>query len=254
MSKYKKWHDNIIKKALERNWTKRNSPYYVEKHHIIPKSLGGTNNKTNLVCLTAKEHYIVHLLLTKIGSQSEKEKMRIAFFRLCFGNKQHFNFISPRRYEMMKKEYSNLQKRRLLGKGNPFFGKTHSEEFKEKQRNNRLGKKISEEAKKNYPDQSGSNNGMFGKFHTEKTKLLISKNRQGKLVGKDNPFWKKQHSYETKMRISAANKGKYGARSKPVLYNNQVFNSITELSMHLHVGRKKVRDMIILDKVKLLKS
>lgn len=38
---------------------------YHEKHHILPKCLGGTNDKENLVLLTFREHYIAHLLLTK---------------------------------------------------------------------------------------------------------------------------------------------------------------------------------------------
>lgn len=39
---------------------------YKETHHIIPKCLGGTNDTANLVDLTAREHYIAHILLAKI--------------------------------------------------------------------------------------------------------------------------------------------------------------------------------------------
>jgi DNA-directed RNA polymerase subunit RPC12/RpoP len=39
---------------------------YKESHHIVPKSLGGTNDPSNLVDLTAREHYIAHILLAKI--------------------------------------------------------------------------------------------------------------------------------------------------------------------------------------------
>ena len=39
---------------------------YSEKHHIIPRCLGGTNDSENLVKLTAREHFIAHLLLAKI--------------------------------------------------------------------------------------------------------------------------------------------------------------------------------------------
>lgn len=39
---------------------------YVEHHHIVPKSEGGTDNNDNIVALTAREHYICHLLLAKI--------------------------------------------------------------------------------------------------------------------------------------------------------------------------------------------
>lgn len=39
---------------------------YCESHHIIPKSEGGDNSAENLVNLTAREHYIAHLLLARI--------------------------------------------------------------------------------------------------------------------------------------------------------------------------------------------
>jgi len=38
---------------------------YREKHHIIPRSLGGTDDIQNLVSLTGREHYIAHLLLAR---------------------------------------------------------------------------------------------------------------------------------------------------------------------------------------------
>jgi len=52
---------------------------YTEKHHIVPRSLGGTNLKDNLVSLTPREHFIAHLLLTKMFDGDEKYKMYYAF-------------------------------------------------------------------------------------------------------------------------------------------------------------------------------
>jgi hypothetical protein len=39
---------------------------YVERHHVMPKALGGSDDKLNIVCLTAKEHFVAHMLLAKI--------------------------------------------------------------------------------------------------------------------------------------------------------------------------------------------
>lgn len=39
---------------------------YVEKHHILPKSLGGSDDSSNLVALTSREHFIAHMFLAKI--------------------------------------------------------------------------------------------------------------------------------------------------------------------------------------------
>lgn len=40
---------------------------YVEKHHIIPKCLGGTDDKSNIAVLTPEEHFLAHQLLIKIN-------------------------------------------------------------------------------------------------------------------------------------------------------------------------------------------
>lgn len=39
---------------------------YVERHHILPRALGGSDDSSNLVALTAKEHFVAHVLLAKI--------------------------------------------------------------------------------------------------------------------------------------------------------------------------------------------
>lgn len=50
------------RKSLER---KKGKGIYFESHHIIPKWLGGSDKKCNRILLTAKEHFIAHLLLWK---------------------------------------------------------------------------------------------------------------------------------------------------------------------------------------------
>ena len=63
-NKYTKCYYKIIDRALSREI---DSKKYYEKHHIVPKSLGGDNSKSNLVYLSAKEHFVCHLLLTKMA-------------------------------------------------------------------------------------------------------------------------------------------------------------------------------------------
>lgn len=45
---------------------------YVEKHHIIPKCLGGSEDLSNLVQLTPEEHYVAHQLLIKMYPGNHK--------------------------------------------------------------------------------------------------------------------------------------------------------------------------------------
>jgi hypothetical protein len=74
-------YHNIIENARGR--MKEVGTYY-ENHHIIPKSMGGSDNKENLVALTAREHFICHYLLTKIViSEKYRNKMIYALFLMC---------------------------------------------------------------------------------------------------------------------------------------------------------------------------
>lgn len=84
---YQNTHDNIIAYARLQNRSKLTD--YFENHHIVLKSMGGSNKKENLVLLTAKEHYVVHHLLWKIhkntstalallNMQCNKDKKRIS--------------------------------------------------------------------------------------------------------------------------------------------------------------------------------
>ena len=70
-TKYTRWYYNIIKNAQVRLLSDN---LYTEKHHIIPRSLGGNGSKANLVHLTAREHYIVHMLLPKMVISDDHRK------------------------------------------------------------------------------------------------------------------------------------------------------------------------------------
>ena len=69
-NKYTNWYNNIIFQVQSRNLKNRQQAKlvlgYCERHHIIPKSLSGSDKSENLVYLTAHEHFICHLLLTKM--------------------------------------------------------------------------------------------------------------------------------------------------------------------------------------------
>lgn len=55
---------------MERGRTQRNLNY-TERHHVVPKCLGGGNDKTNIVRLTPEEHYVAHQLLVKLYPHSQ---------------------------------------------------------------------------------------------------------------------------------------------------------------------------------------
>jgi endogenous inhibitor of DNA gyrase (YacG/DUF329 family) len=72
-NKYTKWYDSIIDNAQ-----KRDLNGYCERHHIIPRSLGGSDEPDNLVALTPKEHFVCHLLLTKMTEGRNQILMKYA--------------------------------------------------------------------------------------------------------------------------------------------------------------------------------
>jgi hypothetical protein len=51
---------------LDRQEKQPSKPDYFERHHIVPKALGGTDDKSNLIDLTPEDHFFAHLLLAKI--------------------------------------------------------------------------------------------------------------------------------------------------------------------------------------------
>lgn len=104
-NKYNNWYNNIIINRINNPLINK----YGERHHIIPKSLGGSDSANNIVKLTPKEHYICHLLLIKIYSNDldKKRKMCSAYFRLSSKDK---DFVCANTYERIKKEYSELIK------------------------------------------------------------------------------------------------------------------------------------------------
>ena len=54
---------------------------YMERHHIVPKCMGGSNNEDNLIWLTSSEHYIAHKLLA--NENVSNKKLQYAFWRMC---------------------------------------------------------------------------------------------------------------------------------------------------------------------------
>lgn len=97
---------------------------YYEFHHILPKSLFPLWEKreSNLIALTAREHFFCHQLLTKIYPCS---KMACAVIKMMYNVEKH---IGSRDYERIRKRCGEL----LKGENNPFYGKTHSEESRRK--------------------------------------------------------------------------------------------------------------------------
>jgi len=114
-NKYTEWYSRIIERAKDQNRSRKQG--YFERHHIIPKSLGGQDDKSNMVFLTAREHFIVHLLLTKMTKGAEKSKMVFACLKLSGGSWYlPEGVIRSRSYEFVKKLCARETSKRLKGR------------------------------------------------------------------------------------------------------------------------------------------
>ena len=136
-NKYTVWYFNIIKQALLRSLPK---DHYIERHHIIPKSAGGSNKKDNLARLTAKEHFVCHRLLPKMVNDSTiKSKLLFASWAMATMNPQSHRYGDRRRctssyYVALREHVASENRKRQTGVSPGNKGSKHSEDRKQKNR------------------------------------------------------------------------------------------------------------------------
>ena len=157
--KYEKIYSQIIERAKHRVLEG-----YKETHHITPRCMSGTDEKDNLVDLTAREHFICHLLLTRI--YPEHKGLRLAIWNMRNAKRIYQGRYKPnsRLYEMIRTEYREL----IKGENHPSYGRKNSDEVREK---------MSQIAKKRFENNPGT---FKGRTHSEETRKKLSNNMKGK--------------------------------------------------------------------------
>lgn len=195
MNKYNRWYNLITSNAKNRTLNG-----YSEKHHIIPKSLGGSDEKDNLVNLTAREHFICHWLLTKIYEGEFRTKMIYALRMMKAENpnqQRYNNYITARVYENLKEAYSKLQSERVSGINNPMYNRPVSDELRafrsEMNKGNKNPAKKEESRRKISEAKTGRKRPPFSKEWLEK---MAESNR-----GEKNGMFGKSHNEETRQKM-----------------------------------------------------
>lgn len=173
---------------------------YTEKHHIIPKCIGGTDDIKNIVILTAREHFICHWLLSRIYNIKE---LNYAFWAMCNIKTKHQKRYIPssRIYNEAKEKFSHYQKNRIV-----------SIETRLKMSNSQTGKTPWNKGLK-FPEQSEKRKGIGNPRYGIKTK----------------------HSEETKRKIRL----KFGVICCD-LTTGIFFESIEEACKNYQISRKKI--------------
>jgi rubrerythrin len=194
---YSKVYFSTIEKAVQRGWKKAQGR---ERHHIIPQSLGGSNDKNNLVYLSCREHFLCHWLLVKITEGEAYHKMVYALMGMRAENEHQERYqtiFTARVYEKYRIEHaeyhSKLMKSKNLvpwNKGGVEITDEHRENLKRAALNRpqKTLESIEKTAEKNR-----------GKKRTEEFKLAHSLRFKGKPKG--------PQSDEHRLAISLAGKG-----------------------------------------------
>lgn len=171
---YFRHYDNLIFRAKERLSLDGRG----ERHHVVPRCMGGDSRQTNIVVLTPEEHYVAHKLLTKM--YPDQRSLAIAAILMssrCSGNKAN-GWLRKRAAEGM------------IGK-RFFLGKTHGPIARAKLSAARKGKPLSEEHIKKMAD---AKRGTKWSLESRQRRSIAFKGRR--------------LSLETRAKISASHMGK----------------------------------------------
>lgn len=195
-NKYSKLYTKIVTNAKNRVFDG-----YTERHHVVPQSLGGSNDKDNLVDLTAREHFICHWLLVKMTEGEDKGKMLYALNGMRAENKYQQRYqtkITARVYEKYRIEHAknhsnNMKGRAAWNKGRKLAG----EELQAQLERTRNRKQMSPETKAKWLAARIAT--VTGTKRSESAKRNISLALKGKSKG--------PHSEEHRLAISLGSKG-----------------------------------------------
>jgi hypothetical protein len=198
VNKYSKWYFNIIENAK----TKQYDTYH-ETHHIIPRCMGGTDDKDNLVKLSYREHFICHCLLPKFCKKKQhKIKMVYSLIFMLGVNEDSKDkkIFTSYQYEYVKK----IAKENLIGENNPFYGKKHTEESRKKMsEGQRLAKesgkklqkhtdetkeKLSIAAKNRSPETKRKQAETLRKFYSENNVSWYTNGKDSRMIKDSDPI------------------------------------------------------------------
>ena len=160
---------------------------YKENHHITPKCIGGTDDASNLVSLTAEEHFLAHQLLVKIYPNNAK--LALAVSMMCIKNPRHQR--NNKMYGWLRRAFSEAQRTKVR--------KTRAKETKPRKK-----RVLSEEHKLKIKEAWADGKytesqplRVNGRPHSDETKKKLSEINLGKVI-----------SEETKQKISQTVKSK----------------------------------------------
>ncbi len=117
-AEYKRTYDRLIERAKGRVYISG----VHDNHHIIPSSLGGPNDKSNIAVLTYDEHFLAHWILIKITEGAAQNSMLYALNQMTRASSSNKNRIVARwQYALARQAQALAMSRRMrdLGDAHP---------------------------------------------------------------------------------------------------------------------------------------
>lgn len=204
---YSRIYDHLINDAKHRALSG-----YKEKHHILPRSMGGSNFKSNLVNLTAREHFVAHLLLWRIH---KNDCMAQTVFLMCNLNGLRLN---SKMYEICKLQSALAKSIAYSGKPSP---------------------------KKGRP--SGKKGITY--ILTDEERKLRSDARKNKGLG--NPGFVGKHKPESIQLMRKAQSGHPPTNYKKISIDGIEYNSMAEAARRLGITYNVIQRNIKVGKIKV---
>ena len=184
---------------------------YTEIHHIIPKSLGGTEDSTNKIRLSAREHFIIHKLLVKMTTGKDKSKMSYAFCWFLTGNPKHQGRLDlcfsskdyERRKKLLSEATSRFQRGRIVSK------ETIEKQKQSRIRNNKPYPENSKLIQRPHTKERWKNNyeQMASYTRTPEFRKKVSETNKGK----------NRLSKEKREKLNKRNSGNGNGRAKKII-------------------------------------
>lgn len=177
---------------------------YFEFHHILPRSLSPLwiNRQSNIVCLTAREHFFCHQLLTKIYPTPQ---MFCALKLLATDNQN--SYCSSKLYEKIRKECINKSKDYVKQKRQEFLNDPIRSAYFRKVSSETM-KKLSNESRKKGIEKSRitCQSEEYRKRKSEQTRNLLESHPEYRVQHSEDvknwinehPEWRKKHSEQMK--------------------------------------------------------
>lgn len=226
---YQRIHDQIVERAKTRKLTG-----YKERHHIIPRCMGGTNDEKNLVDLTAREHFIVHKLLCEIYPDNDKLFFAYRIMAVMNSDSQQRDYnISSREFSYIRELSSKIISKQNKGRTAWNKGKTNIYSAE-------TIRKISDTLKGNVPWNKGKTN-----IYSNETIELMKQSALTKKISVETENQRREKIRNTMKRKKPMAKTVFDTRTNKNYNTVNEFRRINSLSEYSYMKLRNAGIIIV---------